>query len=449
MKPHPISDPTRSIDRRRFLLAALAAGTALPAANALVRPARAASRRKSPNERLNLAVIGLGGQGLYDLREAATENSAPTENVVALCDVDAAHLDRAVAKYPHLKNAKKFDDFRRVLDLDNLDGVVVATPDFAHAIVVVAALKRKLPVYSEKPLTKTIRELRTLLDATAQAGVPTQTGNQIHAGSNYRRAVDIVRAGVLGPVRRVYIWQKTSVKGLKLVKNASVPPGLNYDLWLGPVAYRPFNPAFFHFDWRYWWDFGGGHLADFCCHYMDVPFWALDLKYPETIQAWGKKTHDGDNDMPDAMRVEYEFAARGDKPPVHLTWYQGIYEPEWLSVYGKRSAALFEGENGRLLVDYGTRKLYLEPGLEAPDVPQTIPDSPGHHKEWTNAIKTGSKTSSPFEYGGLLTESGLLGNVSYRVGQKKLSWDPLSARVTNCPDAAKYLESEYRSGWTL
>jgi predicted dehydrogenase len=441
--------PHASLSRRTFLSAALAAGTALPAADALLRPARAASRGRSPNERLNLAVVGLGGQGLYDLHEASTENSVPTENVVAICDVDAAHLDRAVAKYPHLAKAKKFDDFRRVLDLDNLDGVVVGTPDFAHAIVVVAALKRKLPVYSEKPLTKTIAELRTLLAATAQAGVPTQTGNQIHAGKNYRRAVDMVRAGVLGPVRRVYIWQKSSVRGLKLAKNPSVPPGLNYDLWLGPVAYRPFNPAFFHFDWRYWWDFGGGHLADFCCHYMDVPFWALDLKYPTTVQAWGKKTHDGDNDMPDAMRVEYEFPARGDKPPVHLTWYQGVYQPEWVGVYGKKSAVLFEGENGRLLVDYGSRQLFLEPGLEARGVPQVIPDSPGHHKEWTNAIKTGSKTTSPFEYGGLLTESGLLGNVSYRAGQKQIAWDPVAARVTNCPEADQYLHSEYRAGWSL
>src|SRR3984957_10927758 len=318
-----------SISRRRFLSAALAAGTALSTHETLLRPARAATRRKSPNEKLNLAVVGLGGQGLYDLHEASTENGVQTANVVAICDVDAAHLDRAVAKYPHLKHAKRFDDFRKVLDLDNLDGIVCATPDFAHAIVVVAALKRKLPVYSEKPLTKTIGELRTLLDVTAQAGVPTQTGNQIHAGKNYRRAVDIVRAGVLGPVRRVYIWQKTMVKGLKLVKNASVPPGLNYDLWLGPRPYPPFNPAFFHFDWRDWWDFGGGHLADFCCHYMDVPFWALDLKYPTTVQAWGKKTYVGDNNMPDAMRVEYEFAPRGDKPPVHLTWTQGDFNPEW------------------------------------------------------------------------------------------------------------------------
>jgi len=433
-------DSRHSISRRDFLAAAVAAGTAVPVVDALSRSAQAAPRKKSPNERLNLAVVGLGGQGLYDLRETSSEN------IIALCDVDAKHLDRAAEKHPH---AKKIEDFRHVLDLDNLDGVVVGTPDFAHAIVVVAALRRRLPVYSEKPLTRTIQELRTLLDATRDANVPTQTGNQIHAGSNYRRSVDIVRAGVLGPVRRVYIWQKTSVRALKLAKEATVPAGLNYDLWLGPVAYRPFNPAFFHFDWRYWWDFGGGHLADFCCHYMDVPFWALDLTYPSTVHAWGKKTYDGDNDMPDAMRVEYEFPARGDKPPVHLTWYQGSYEPEWLGVYGKQSAVLFEGENGRLLLDYKTRKLFLEPGLEAAAVPQTIPDSPGHHKEWIDAIKTGSKPTSPFEYGGLLTEAGLLGNVSYRVGQKKLVWDAVAARATNCPEADRFLQSDYRAGWSL
>jgi hypothetical protein len=182
---------------------------------------------------------------------------------------------------------------------------------------------------------------------------------------------------------------------------------------------------------------------------MDVPFWSLDLKYPETVHAWGKKTHNGDNPMPDSMRVEYKFPARGNQPPVHLTWYQGSYKPEWVDVYGKSSAVLFEGENGRLLVDYKTRKLFLEPGLEAPTVAQTIPDSPGHHQEWFHAIRGEGKTSSPFEYGGLLTEAGLLGNVSYRVGQKELVWDAAAARATNCPEADQYLQVAYRSGWNL
>jgi predicted dehydrogenase len=428
-----------SLSRRGFLAAAVAAGTSVPLLERRV-PANASPRTKSPNERLNLAVIGVGGRGSQDLKDVSSEN------IVALCDVDAKHLGLSAAKHPQ---AKKFTDFRRLLEMEGLDGVVVGTPDHTHAVVQVAALRRRLPVYSEKPLTRTVHELRTMLATSAAAKVPTQTGNQIHAGENYRRAVDIVRAGVLGPVRRVYIWQQSSVRPRKLVKNAKVPAGVDYDLWLGPVAYRPFNPAFFHFDWRYWWDFGGGHLADFCCHYMDVPFWALDLKYPTTVHAWGAKTYEGDNNMPDAMRVEYEFAARGDKPPVHLTWYQGSYEPEWIGVYGKKSAVFFEGENGRLLVDYTTRKLFMEPGLTARDVPQTIPDSPGHHQEWINAIKGGPKPTSPFEYGGLLTEAGLLGNVSYRAGQKKLIWDAESARATNCPEADQFLNSEYRAGWTL
>src|ERR1700685_874431 len=212
MKRSSTPDPRLSLERRKFLLAALAAGMAIPAADVVLRPRRvaAAERRKSPNERLNLAVIGLGGQGLYDLREVSAEN------IVALCDVDQQRLDRAASDE---SAAKKFVDFRRVLDLDNLDGVVVATPDFSHAVVTVQALKRKLPVYSEKPLTKTIAELRRLLAVATESGVPTQTGNQIHAGANYRRAVDLVRAGVLGPVRRVYIWQRTTVKGMKLVRD--------------------------------------------------------------------------------------------------------------------------------------------------------------------------------------------------------------------------------------
>lgn len=438
--PSDARDPAIAVDRRRFLQSALATGTAISSAHLLSRPASAATGSKSPNERLDLAVIGLGPRGLDNLREVSSQN------IVALCDVDAARLGATAAKHP---DAQKFDDFRRVLDLKGLDGVVVATPDHNHAVVVVNALRRGLPVYSEKPLTKTIHELRILLAAAEAAKVPTQTGNQIHAASNYRRAVDIVRAGVLGPISRVYIWQKTSVKPMKLAKNAHVPPGLNYDLWLGPVAYRPFDPAFYHFDWRYWWDFGGGHLADFCCHYMDVPFWSLDLKYPETVHAWGKKTHDGDNPMPDAMRVEYKFPARGNQPPVHLTWYQGKYKPEWIDVYGKSSAVLFEGENGRLLVDYKTRKLFLEPGLEEPNVPQTVPNSPGHHQEWFQAIRGEGKTSSPFEYGGLLTEAGHLGNVSYRVGQKELVWDSAAARATNCPEADQFLRVAYRTGWSL
>ena len=186
----------RAVDRRRFLQSALAAGTAIPAAQLLTRSAAAATQKKSPNERLNLAVIGLGPRGLDNLREVSSQN------IVALCDVDAKRLEATTAKHP---DSKRFDDFRRVLDLKGLDGVVVATPDHNHAIVVVSALKRGLPVYSEKPLTKTVHELRTLLAAAAAAKVPTQTGNQIHAGQNYRRAVDIVRAGVLGPIGRVYI----------------------------------------------------------------------------------------------------------------------------------------------------------------------------------------------------------------------------------------------------
>ena len=235
-------------------------------------------------------------------------------------------------------------------------------------------------------------------------------------------------------------------RGLLLAKP---PAHVNYDAWLGPAPYRPYDPSHFHFNWRYWWDFGGGQLADFVCHYVDLPVWALNLSYPKTVVATGEKGHDGDNDCPNFMRIDYEFPARGALPPVHLTWYHGGWKPRGAEVYKKGSAVLFEGTDGRLLADYSTRKLFMQGGKEAAAVKPSIPDSVGHHREWIDAVKTGSGTGSPFSYGTVLTEIGHLGNVSYRVGQKKLEWDAERMRATNCPEADKYIRREYRKGWTL
>jgi hypothetical protein len=182
---------------------------------------------------------------------------------------------------------------------------------------------------------------------------------------------------------------------------------------------------------------------------MDLPFWALDLKAPKTIHATGEKGHDGDNDMPASMRVEYEFEARGDKPPVQISWYHGSWKPEGVEVYNKNAAVLFEGDDGKLLADYTTRKVFMQAGKEERPVKPSIPDSIGHHEEWLRAIRTGGQATCPFEYGGLLTECGHLGNVSYRAGQKKLEWDAENMRFPNAPDAEQFLQREYRKGWKL
>jgi len=231
----------------------------------------------------------------------------------------------------------------------------------------------------------------------------------------------------------------------------STPYSLDYDLWIGPAPMRPYDPSSCHFNWRYWWDFGGGTLADFGCHYMDLPFWALDLRYPTSVVAKGEKTSMGDNDVPDNMQVDYHFAARGKLPPVHLTWYHGKWRPEGAEMYDKTSAVLFEGAgaSGRLLADYSTRKFFMLDGTEPDAPPQTIPNSIGHWAEWAAACKSRGPTTCNFDYSGALAEAVLLGNVSYRAGGQKLDWNAESLVATNCPDAAQYIRRDYRAGWSL
>jgi predicted dehydrogenase len=426
--------------RRQFLQAAIAAGTALPAGMSLLAAPQVQAENRSPNEKLNLAIIGVAARG------GANLSGVSSENIAVLCDIDAQRLGKASEAYPR---AKTYDDYRRVFDHKDLDGVVVSTPDHMHAIPVIQALKQGLAVYCEKPLAHSVHEVRQIRKATAAAKAVTQLGSQIHAGDNYRRVVEIIQAGTIGPVQRVHVWQGGGVPTGKRVTEGTPPDYVNYDLWLGPAPYRPFHESHFHFNWRYWWDFGGGQLADFWCHYADLAFWALDLKYPTSVVAQGEKGHDGDNDCPNYMQVDYEFPARGDRPPVHLTWYHGGWMPKGAEEYKQGSAVLFEGTDGRLIADYGTRKLFMEAGKEAKPVEPSIPNSIGHHKEWIEAVKTQGETTCNFEYGGTLTEAGLLGNVSYRAGKQKLEWDAENLKATNCPEADQFIQREYRKGWEL
>ncbi|MEX2119186.1 MAG: Gfo/Idh/MocA family oxidoreductase [Pirellulales bacterium] len=430
------------LDRREFLRQAALAGTAAASVGTLgssiTRPARAASR--SPNEKLNIGMIGVAAQGAYNLGNVASEN------IVALCDVDAERLAPVAQTYP---KAKTYTDYRKLLDQGDLNAVVIATPDHSHAIAAVGALKRGLDVYCEKPLAHSVYEVRQIRNWTAKQKAVTQMGTQIHAGDNYRRVVELVRAGVLGPIERVHVWLACGVFAGQRVSDSMPPPHVDYDLWIGPAPMRPFHASHFHFNWRFWFDFGGGWLADFGCHYMDLPFWALDLRYPTAVEAKGEKTHSGDNDIPDNMQVDYHFAARGDLPPVHMTWYHGKWRPEGAETYGDGSKVLFEGQRGRLLADYGSHQLFLEPGMEAKTPPATIPSSIGHHAEWIQACKTRGETTCNFDYSGALTETVLLGNVSYRAGGKKLDWNAESLKAVNCPEADEFIRREYRKGWEL
>jgi len=398
---------------------------------------------RSPNEKLNLACIGVANKGAHNINELA----AVGENIVALCDVDSVFLGQMAEKHP---KATKYVDFRQMLDKEkNIDAVVVSTPDHTHAIPVMWSLRRGYDVYCEKPLAHSVYEVRQMRNLAAEKKAVTQMGTQIHAGDNYRRVVEIVESGQLGPVTRVHVWiNNTNRHGVR-VAEGTPPKTVDYDLWIGPAPMRPYHESHFHFNWRYWWDFGNGTLGDFGCHYMDLPFWALDLRYPTSVEGQGERTGQGDNDVPDNMRVEYHFPARGERPPVHLTWYHGDWKPDWAKEYDKSAAVLFEGEKGKLLADYGTLKYFMDDGKQPEPPKQTIPNSKGHWKEFADACRTRGETTCNFDYSGALAEAVLLGNVSYRAGQQKLEWDPEALRATNTSDADAYLRREYRKGWSL
>jgi predicted dehydrogenase len=434
--------------RRQFLIRAMLAGTAVPLSGGLLaqeeRKKKARARKdvkQDPaSERLNIGVIGVSGRGGEDMNEVASQN------IVVLCDIDRNHLEEARKTFPH---ACLCADYRRVIEHNDLDAVVIGTPDHMHAIPAVAAMRAGLDVYCEKPLAHSVHEVRVMRETAAAEKRITQMGTQIHAGENYRRVVEIVKSGQLGKVSRVHVWMGGRPISGKRVTEGTPPEHVDYDLWLGPAPYRPFHPSHFHFNWRYWFDFANGVLGDFGCHYMDLPHWALDLRAPTTIEATGEHDYQGDNDVPGKLRVEYQYPARGDLPPVHLTWYQGGLLPEGGEAYNMGSAVLFEGTDGRLIADYGSRKFYFDdkrPDPAAP--PKSIPDSIGHHREWIEAIKSRGPTTCNFDYSGALAEAVLLGNVAYRTG-KKLEWDAATAKVTGCPEAAQYLQREYRKGWEL
>jgi len=445
--------------RRRDLLGgALAAGTTL-VAGAFTAPA--VVRAENRTEKLRIAVIGCGGRGGGNL------DAVKGEEIVAICDVNATTLAAAQAKAPQ---AKAFTDFRKlyaeVADTA-YDAVVVSTPEHTHAFAMLPALRAKKHVYCEKPLAHNVREVRVVTEAAQRAGVATQMGTQIHAGGNYRRVVELVKGGAIGKVGEVHCWVgrawgRQSAEDAKKYgdivaveerpEGGTQPPAeLDWDLWLGPAPARPFHSVYWPGPkWYRWWDFGSGTMSDLGSHWIDLPFWALDLDAPTTVEAFGPPPHP--ELAPASMHVKYQYAARGDRGPLALTWYQGADKPQaWQTGTIPRwdSGCLFVGSQGMLLADYGKHLLLFGPDVREFKRPaESIPPSPGHHAEWLQACKTGSATTCPFSYSGPLTEANHLGNVAYRAG-KRLEWDAAAMRIPNAPDAEKFLSREYRPGWTL
>jgi predicted dehydrogenase len=440
---------TGRMHRRRFLQASATAA----AAAYFVNPADAA---QVPSERVRVAIIGVAGQGGWNLGQVVKTGLA---DIVALCDVDERRA--AAARKAHPK-AAFFTDYRQMIEKQkDIQAVLIATPDHHHALAAVPAMNAGKHVYCEKPLAHSVHEVRVMRETAARRRVVTQMGTQIHnTGENYRQVVEIVQAGVLGPIRRVHVWCARRPDGMFRAQEQTPPPqGLQYDLWLGPAPQRgwpPFRRGQYpvpEFDWRWWWDYGGGVLADMACHFMDLPHWALNLHFPTTVVATGRITHKGDNTVPTLLQVDYEYPARGTSPPVHLTWYHGVPGPDLdgkVRYMGFDNGVLFEGERGNLLADYTRHRLLPEQRFRDFQRPRpTIARSPGHHREWLQKVlKNDTDTTCNFDYSGALAETVLLGNVAYRAGGK-LQYDAKTGRVTGNAKAEQYLRREYRKGWTL
>jgi len=445
--------PSQRLTRRTFLQGAATAAGGLFAAPAIV-------RGTNLNEKLNIAIVGCGGRG------AANLAGVSSENIVALVDVNDVAVQAAGAKHPQ---ARKLNDFRKLYDhASEFDAVVVSTCEHTHAYATLPALKLKKHVYCEKPLSYNIHEARVIREAAAQAGVATQMGTQIHAEDNYRRVVELVQAGAIGPVREAHVWvsrawgwQPTEEEAKRHgdivllrdrpTETQPVPAGLNWDLWLGPAPERPFHGTYVPGPkWYRWWDFGNGTMSDLGSHWIDLPFWALNLKAPLTVEAKGPPVHA--ELAPASMQVRYEYGSRGELPPLSLTWYQGTEKPErWTAGEIPRwdSGVLFVGDGGMILSDYSRHLLLPEKKFEGFVRPEaTIPKSKGHYAEWIHACKTGAPTTCHFEYAGWLTEANHLGNVAFRAG-KKLEWNPELMRATNCPEADRFIRREPRRGWSL
>ncbi len=443
---------TRPTTRRQLLKAGAVATTSLFAAPAIL-------RARNVNEKLNIACIGVGGRGGSHLP------ALKDDNVVAICDVFEPTLDRVGMQYP---NAQKFVDIRKLLEHDgDFDAVVVSTCEHTHAFATYQSLLLGKHVYCEKPLTHNIWEARKIRETAMDVKVATQMGIQIHSTDNYRRVVELIQAGAIGPVRECHVWVgrawgRQSAEDAKKYGDIvhveerpseaqPIPKGLHWDLWLGPAKERPFHSVYFPGPkWYRWWDFGSGTMSDLGSHWNDLPFWALKLQAPLTIEASGPPPHP--ELAPASMQATYEYGPRGDMPPVKLTWYQGVNKPAILSegrIPKWDSGVLFIGDKGMLLSDYGKHLLLPEKDFEGYQRPEpTIPKSRGQVEEWLHACKTGAPTTCNFEYSGWLTEANHLGNVAYRLG-KKLEWNAAAMSCPNAPEADSLIRREYRMGWCL
>ncbi len=442
------------ISRRQFL-----ASSTVAAATIVPRHVLGGPGYTPPSEKLNIAGIGVGGMGAGNMR------NLESQNIVALCDVDHACAAKTFQRYP---KARTYYDYRTMLDTQtDIDAVMIATPDHTHAVISMAAMRHGKHVYCQKPLTHDVHESRMLAEAARKYGVTTQMGIQGHSGEGIRLITEWIQDGAIGEIREVETWCSLSYYpwgraywsskwATRPTDTPPVPDKLNWDLWLGPAAERPYHRAYHPGSWRCWLDFGCGMMGDRGAHTLDPVFTALKLTHPTSIDATSmglnKDTH------PLTSIVTYKFPARGNLPPVKLTWYEGTRPPrpeeleDGRTLGSKEGGALFIGSRGKLMAGvYGEDPIiipqtkmqqYKRPAKTLPRV------GTSHEMEWVDACKEGRQAGADFGYSGRLTETCLLGNVARQV-DARIHWDQKNLKVTNIPEANALIKTRYREGWSL
>jgi predicted dehydrogenase len=456
-KPH-----SQGIRRRQFIQST---GAGIALFNILPGRFVNGAENPAPGAKVNVAGIGIGSQGGRDVDEVAGLG----HNMVALCDVDENYAAKEFAKYP---NAKRFTDYRTMFDKmgNEIEAVVIGTPDHTHAMIAIEAMRRGKHVYCEKPLAHSVEEVRKVMDAANQYKVVTQLGNQGHSTDTIRRLCEWVWAGAVGQVHTIHAGCDAfknvycQIPNLpKLAEKREVPKGLDYDLWVGPVEFEPYSPLWVPWNWRGFMHFGGGVIGDWICHVVDPSFWALDLGAPTSVVAEVKGYDLAKHGMtyPAGTKITFEFAAKGDRGPVKLVWHDGddtIPKPEGFPDDEKipGTGAILIGNKGMIVHgSHGAGSCHLVPdklmdqyaGKNMPA--QKIPRVKGHAWDWIEAIRTGRQAGSNFGYGGPLTELAMIGLIAIRFPGEKLQWDAPGMRFTNSTAASALVRSKYRSGWKV
>ncbi len=451
-----------TVTRRGFVPGAAAAFTIVP------RHVLGGAGFKAPSDTLNIAGVGVGGMGGVYLR------NCETENIVALADVDDEVAARTFERYP---KATRYRDFRKLLENEKgIDAVVIGTPDHTHAVVAMSAMKRGKHVYCAKPLTRTIYEARTLARTAREQKVATQMSVQSCASEESCATAEWVESGAIGSVREVHVWSDRPIwpqAVLRPTESAAVPSTLDWDLWLGPAPLRPYHPVYHPFVWRGWWDFGTGAIGDMACHTLHVIFRALNLGYPTKAQASSahlvrigidpaatrinkkSKVQPTPETLPAGSIITWDFPVRGVLPAVRVTWYDGGLKPPKppeMDADKKldEDGIIFIGDKGTILSGFtgGPRLVPESKNASFTPPPKTHERSSGHYQEWIAACKGGPPAKCNFDFGSLLAEVALLGNLAVRM-DGELYWSPEDMRITNNAAANQYVNPPYRTGWSL